>query len=125
MKIFQFFFSVLVISILVISTITNVSLANADTYLSQYMGTEIVSTDSDWNCETYTANVYPETTFCPLHGEFGHYYVYKYVYDRVCDNGLLTWCYPGYQEYFYYCQGVYTGWQDYTYINNCPGGGGE
>ena len=120
MKIIRIFFLIIVISIITINTVTNVSLANEKKDLDQYFEIGINTTDTDWNCETHLFDVSPISTWCFEHQ---HDYVYKIVYTYVCDHGIFTWCYPGYKEYYYDCQGSMTGWQDFTYMSGCGSSG--
>jgi hypothetical protein len=69
-----------------------------------------------WNCSTYTSETYDQTTY---EYECGRSFVSSHWETRSCNNGILTWCYPGYITTYYNCDGTVSSVNDRTYISGC------
>lgn len=93
------------------------SIQQNENYISKISEIEIAGSSIDWNCETHQSGIEydpPAGWTCPACGQY-HPNVYE-IY--TCDNGLLTWCYPGYIEHINGCDG-YIGTIDNTYMSGC------
>ncbi|MFV0418721.1 MAG: NVEALA domain-containing protein [Dysgonomonas sp.] len=67
-----------------------------------------------WNCSTYTSDTHTESFYCD-----GRYTKRVSVATRECNNGLLSWCYPGYISTYYDCYGNVSSTLDMTNISGC------
>ncbi|MPN29431.1 hypothetical protein SDC9_176884 [bioreactor metagenome] len=70
---------------------------------------------SSWICSTYTSDVYEQSQDCYEHGfVLGSRWI-----TRDCNNGFLSWCYPGYVTEYYDCEGNLTRTVDMTEMSGC------
>ena len=69
-----------------------------------------------WNCSTLTSNTYEQSGYCY---EYERYVIVSKWVTRECNNGVLTWCYPGYIVTYYNCDGSVDREIDNTYMSGC------
>ena len=69
-----------------------------------------------WRCSTYTLESYDELQYCD---ELGYQKVHKRWETRACNNGLLSFCYPGYRVNYYDCNGTIYRTLDMTEMSTC------
>jgi len=69
----------------------------------------------EWNCKTYVSDTYSEERW----DYEGQCYGKATWVTYACNNGILSWCYPGYILTYSDCSGRETGRVDNTNTSGC------
>ncbi|GAB6008834.1 NVEALA domain-containing protein [Dysgonomonas reticulitermitis] len=91
------------------SNLSTLALANVEA-LAQESGGGVT-----WNCSTYTSETYNQEGY---DYDCGYYIVSKWE-TRSCNNGIITWCYPGYITTYYNCNGSVSSVNNQTNTSGC------
>lgn len=72
--------------------------------------------DITWSCSTQSSFVDVQKGFCM---SCNNEHIISIWDTRVCNDGVLTWCYPGYIVTYYDCNGKVTNVFDDTSMSGC------
>lgn len=72
--------------------------------------------DISLNCITVSQDIYYESGSCML---CNTEHIVSVWDTKVCNDGILTWCYPGYITTYLDCAGKTTGIFDNTNMSSC------
>jgi len=69
-----------------------------------------------WNCVTIAVDRHEQSDYCYECGRT-HISAVWITYD--CNDGVFTWCYPGYKRIYYKCDGSVSSVDDNTEMSAC------
>lgn len=72
--------------------------------------------DIQWNCSTITIDTYIQKSFCMLCNKE---HVDSEWVTRDCNDGVFTYCYPGYIVSYYDCHNKIISTHDHTDFSGC------